>query len=131
MELLDRFNLQGVRYVVVGMSGINYYASGADETFSTQDFDIFVKPTISNVEKAVSAFLELGYSLTVEERNLNGLSLKDVVKNKRTVLAADAYGIAFDMVLAVSGFTFAGMERDAKVFRVGKIPIKVGRLPKL
>jgi len=41
-ELVDKFNHRGVKYVVVGMSGINYYAANAKETFSTQDFDIFI-----------------------------------------------------------------------------------------
>lgn len=130
-ELLDKFNRKGVKYVVVGMSGINYYASKTKETFATQDFNIFVKPTIENIKKSLSVFKGLGYNLTANEQNVDDSSIKDIARDKRTILATDAYGIAFELMLAVSGYTFSQMEQDATVFIVGKIPIKVARLNKL
>lgn len=130
-ELLDKFNRQGVKYVVVGMSGINYYASKARETFLTQDFDIFVKPTINNVKKSIAVFKKLGYSLCANEKEAGDFLIKDVVRQKKAILAADPYGITFELILAVSGYTFNEMERDASIFDVSKTPIKVGKLQKL
>ena len=130
-ELLDKFNRGGVKYVVVGMSGINYYASEAKETFATQDFDIFIKPTIENVRKAISIFRKLNYSLIVNKSTLEDSSITKTVRQKNTILATDAYGIAIELILAVSGYTFGEMQSDATVFSVQKIPIKVAKLKKL
>jgi predicted nucleotidyltransferase len=130
-EAIDRFNRKGVRYVIVGMAGINYYASDARETFSTQDFDIFVKPTIPNVKKAVSIFRELGYSVAVKGKPAQDERIKDAVRRKDTFIATDAYGVMFELILAVSGYTFAQMETDAVIFDVSRVPVKVARLGKL
>ncbi len=130
-ELLDRFNREGVDYVVVGMSGINYYASKAQETFATQDFDIFVKPTIGNVKKAVDVFKALDYSLAVKEGELRDSLVKKVVSQKSTISATDPYGIVFELILAVSGYRFDQMENGATVFIVENVPVKVAPLRKL
>jgi len=123
-ELLDKFNRGGVKYVVVGMSGINYYASQAKETFATQDFDIFIKPTIENARKAISIVRKLGYAL-------EGSPVEKIVREKSTILATDPYGIAIELMLAVSGYTFGEMESDATIFTAQNIPIKVAKLKKL
>lgn len=130
-ELLDKFNRDGVEYVVIGMSGINYYASRAQETFTTQDFDIFVKPTIKNLKKAITVFKKLNYGLIANKSALDNSPIKKIVRQKNTVLATDPYGITFELILAVSGYTFNQMESDATIFNVGKIPIKVAKLKKL
>jgi len=130
-EILGKFNHGGIKYVVIGMSGINYYALKAQETFATQDFDIFVNPTIDNVKKCITIFRNLNYSLTANNQNLNDSSIKDIVRNKKTILAVDTYGITFELILAVSGYTFSQMEKDAAIFAVENISIKVGKLNKL
>ncbi len=131
IEALDRFNRDGVGYVVIGMSGINYYALKASETFSTQDFDIFIKPTISNVKKVISIFERLNYSLVSSERSVKEADVRNIVKNKNTILATDPYGIVFKLLLVVSGYTFDQMRRDAVVFNIKNVPIKVAKLSKL
>lgn len=130
-ELIDRFNQSGVKYVVVGMSGINYYASEAKETFVTQDFDIFIKPTIGNVKKALAVFKKLDYSLAVNEDELTESLIKKVVAKKNTISATDPYGVMFELILAVSGYRFDQMESGATVFIVEKVPVKVAKLRKL
>jgi len=127
-ELLDKFNRQGVQYVVIGMSGINYYASNASETFSTQDYDIFIKPTIDNVEKAVLILKRSNYNATTSEGEITSARIKDITRHKKTIIAADPYGIIFELLLAVSGYTFGQMKRNAKIFVAEKVPIKVGNL---
>ncbi len=130
-QLIDRFNQRGVKYVVVGMSGINYYASEAKETFATLDFDIFVKPTIANVKKAVEVFRELNYSLAAKEGELKDSSVKKVVARRNTISATDLSGIAFELILAVSGYRFDQMENGASIFIVEDVPVKVAKLRKL
>jgi hypothetical protein len=130
-EVIDKFNRSGVKYVIVGMSGINYYASGARDTFATQDFDIFVKPTIPNVRKALAVFRELGYILASKEKELKDDLIKKTVAEKDTISATDLYGIMFELILAVSGYRFDQMEKGSSVFIVEKVLVKVGALRKL
>lgn len=131
VELLGVFNRYGIKYVVVGMSGINYYASETRETFSTQDYDIFIKPTIENVKKAMAIFKKLGYSLIANNQNAEHCSIKEITRHRSTILANDPYGITFELILAVSGYAFGEMQGDATIFKVGNIPIKVAKLKKL
>jgi predicted nucleotidyltransferase len=130
-DILSRFNRNGVKYVIVGMAGINYYAENAQATFATQDFDIFIKPTISNVKKAMSILKESGYNLSYDKKGVEPACAKDIVKKKNTVLATDPYGVAFELILAVSGYNFNQMLEDSTIFIVGKTPVKVGKLTKL
>ena len=131
IEVLDKFNKNSVDYVIIGMSGINYYASKSAETFSTQDFDIFVKPAVSNIKKAISIFEKFSYSLIANKKRIEKTDIKSVVKNKNTILATDPYGITFELILAVSGYTFSQMQRDAVIFNIKNVPVKVAKLRKL
>jgi hypothetical protein len=137
-ELIDRFNKEAVKYVVIGMAGINYYASNAQETFSTQDFDIFIKPAIPNVKKAVSIVGGLGYNVTINPGGRQDIAadarketIEDAVRRKGTIIACDAYGVMFELILAVSGYNFDQMEKDAAIFIAAGVPIKVAKLNKL
>lgn len=131
IELLDKFNKHRVDYVIIGMSGINYYASKAAETFSTQDFDIFVKPAINNIKKVISIFEKLNYDMIANKKKIEKKDVKSIVRNKNTILATDPYGITFESILAVSGYTFSQMQKDAVIFNVNNVPVKVAKLRKL
>ena len=130
-EALGAFNRHGVLYVVVGMAGINYYAARAEDTFSTQDYDVFIKPVIANVKKVVQILKELGYDIAAGGSLLADSALKNIVRDRKTLVATDPYGISFDIILAVSGFTFNQMAGDATIFSAGKILLRVGKLKKL
>lgn len=130
-ELLSQFNKAQVEYVVVGMSGINYYALDAHGVFATLDFDVFINPTVANVSKAVSACRKLGYDAAVDGKEMDKVTVKDVVIHKKTIVCSNSYGVLFDLILSVSGYTFAQMACDARIFNSVKIPIKVGQLRKL
>lgn len=131
VEILDKFNKNNIDYIIIGMSGINYYAAKVQETFSTQDFDIFVKPVISNIKKAISIFEKLNYSLIANKKRIEKGDVKSIVRNKNTILITDPYGITFELILAVSGYTFNQMQKDAVIFNVNNVPIKVAKLRKL
>lgn len=130
-EALNKLNKKNVDYVVIGMSGINYYASKARETFSTQDFDIFVKPAVNNIKKTISIFEKLEYSLIANKNRIEKKDVIAIVRNKNTILATDPYGINFELILAVSGYTFSQMQKDAVIFSVNNVPVKVAKLRKL
>ena len=129
--VLDRFNRRGVAYVVVGMAGINYYAKDASEMFSTLDYDIFLKSTLSNVEKALHCLEELGFSLATRKGVVQRNELKQLVRGRMTLSATTQEGIMVELLLKVSGYPFSELAKDAATFTVGRVPIRVGRLRKL
>lgn len=130
-NVVQRFNRQGVRYIVVGMGGINYYAQSPAQTFATMDYDIFVEPTLSNVGQAVRCLQRLGFELSTAEVPWNAKSLRAVVRSRRTLVATTVDGIMVELLLRISGYAFADLARDAETFNVRGVPVKVGRLTKL
>lgn len=129
--LVADFNRFGVRYVVIGMSGINYYANRPDEAFGTLDYDLFLEPTVRNVTKAVRRLQALGFTVGTADGPFDPTRLSAVVREERTLVATTPDGLLVELLLAVSGYPFSELARDAVTFTVRGTPIKVGRLHKL
>lgn len=130
-EALEQLNQFGVRYVVVGMSGINYYAKNPRETFGTLDYDIFLEPTISNVKKAIEALKPLRFTLGTSEGLFNVTNLRRIVRDQKTIIATTDEGIMIELLLKVSGYPFSELNKDAATFLIKDTPVRVGRLQKL
>lgn len=129
--VIQRFNRGGVRYVIVGMAGINYYAQNPSETFATLDYDVFIDPTLKNVEQAIRSLKRLGFTIGTSRGLFTTDHLKGVVRDKRPLVATTPEGLTIELLLAVSGFPFAELAKDAATFSVRGVPVKVGRLTKL
>ncbi|MBI3088063.1 MAG: hypothetical protein HYY91_04175 [Candidatus Omnitrophica bacterium] len=129
--VLRRFNRLGVRYVVVGMAGINYYAANPAETFATLDYDLFLEPTLENVGRAVRGLTTLGFTLGTAEGRLDPRRLRIVVRDQRTLVATTPDGLSVELLLRVSGYPFSELAKDARTFSVRGVPVRVGRLAKL
>ena len=129
--VIRQFNRRGVRYVVVGLSGINYYAKGAAEAFATLDYDVFMDPTLKNVEQALQSLTRLGFAVGAATGLVQAQDLRGIVRAKRTLVATTPDGLTVELLLAISGFTFAEVAKDAATFVVRGVPVKVGRLTKL
>lgn len=130
-EVIDRFNRYGVRYVVIGMSGINYYADRPAQAFATMDYDVFLEPTLINVEKALQCMTHLGFAIGTSQGPLKKEAITSIVRRRATLIATTPEGITVELLLAISGFTFSELARDAATFTSRGVPVKVGRLPKL
>ena len=129
--LIDAFNRHGVRYLVVGMAGINYYAQTPAQTFATMDYDLFVEPTLKNINQTLRCLTRLGFSVGTSAGLLKGEHVRAVVRKRSTIVATTSDGLMVELLLAVSGFTYSGLARDAATFTIRGIPVKVGRLTKL
>ena len=57
LRLARALRRSGVRFVVIGLSGINLHARSASEVFATQDRDLFVPPDPDAIEPTFEAFL--------------------------------------------------------------------------
>ncbi|MCX7941262.1 MAG: hypothetical protein N2555_05785 [Endomicrobia bacterium] len=44
IEVIRKFNSKKVKYVVIGVAGINYYVKDVRQLFVTADFDVFISP---------------------------------------------------------------------------------------
>lgn len=131
LVVVRRFNRAGVHYVVVGMSGINYYARSPAESFGTMDYDLFVEPSLENVGKAIRCLKALGFRVQTTSGTWKEADLQRVVRDKRTLIAVSPDEVTVELLLGVSGYPFSEMARDANTIPVRGIPIKVGRLDKL
>ena len=129
--ILQRFNRMGVRYVVVGMAGINYYARNPAETFATLDYDLFLEPTLSNVERAIRGLQAAGFTLGTAGGAFEPRDLSTVVRARRTLVATTSDGLMVELLLKVSGYPFSEVAKDARTFTVKGVPVRVGRLTKL
>lgn len=129
--VIRQFNRRGVRYVVVGMGGINYYAKNPAETFGTLDYDLFLEPSLGNVEQAVEALRILGFALGTGKGVFKRGDLRTMVRERRTLTATTSDGLMVELLLEVSGYPFSELARDAATFTIHGVPVRVGRLSKL
>ena len=136
LEVLKKLNTSGVRYVVVGLFGINFYSDSAVTSFATNDLDVFIDSSIDNVRKCCSCLKDRGMSLSfkADKENMKEYSDEDllaVVRGRKVIVASDPYGIVIEILLQISGFAFTEINNKAKIFNAENIPIKVGRLEDL
>ena len=129
--VIQQFNRYGVRYVVVGMAGINYYAQTPAQAFATLDYDMFVDPAIQNVEQALRCLRRLDFTLGTAAGPIKAEDVRAIIRNRNTLVATTTDGLMIELLLGVSGYTFAELARDAATFSVHGVPVKVGRLTKL
>jgi len=129
--VIQQFNRRGVRYVVVGMAGINYYARNSAETFATLDYDLLLEPSLSNVERAILVLQQFGFTLGTSTGLLYRADLRRMVRHRTTLTATTPDGLMIELLLAVSGYPFSELARDAATVTIRGVPVKVGRLSKL
>src|SRR3990172_4251517 len=133
-EIIREFNHNRINYIVIGVSGINYYAGDVHNLIMTADFDIFLKPEVKNVFKALKILKSKGLSVSTKYEAVQRLSKKkieNIVRMGKSLSCSNPYGNIVDLCLQVSGFTFDELVKDANVFKAGRTPIRVGQLGKL
>ncbi len=89
LEIIRKFNQEKIFYIVIGVSGINYYAGGSRQIIMTADYDIFLKPELKNIRKALKIMHSLDYTLIVGNRTFAGLQnsdLEKLIKKRMTIV---------------------------------------------
>lgn len=133
-EIIREFNRERIDYIVIGVSGINYYAKDAYQLIMTADFDIFLNPEIKNILKSIKALKAKGFTVATKEgtiRRISKTGIKDIVNRGMSLTCSNHYGNIVDLCLQVSGFTFEELNKSVNVFKAGKVSIKVAYLNKL
>jgi hypothetical protein len=131
-RLVSRLNRAGVRFVVIGLSGANYYVRDADALFVTQDRDLLLPADATAVLASWRACEGLGLELSCAGEPLDqprdSLLAERVVANRALVSATDRAGLRVDFALVMTGFDFETVWGERRVFRIGRTQVPVARL---
>lgn len=122
----------GVRFVLIGVAGANYYATSGAEVFTTRDRDLFVPPDPDATLRAWRSCEDAGLTLwcaaepldTPRDRQL----AEAVIGRCATVRATDREGLAVDLTYVMAGFDFETVWASRREFVVEGIAIPVARL---
>jgi hypothetical protein len=125
----------GIPFCVVGVTGINFYASDASQVVRTEDVDVLLAPRVEALRGALEALGSAGFSFRAGGEPFVDVSddavLWRVLERGGTITAEDAAGARLDLMLSARGLSFDDLLRDAAIFRVGDVEVRVGRLEKL
>jgi hypothetical protein len=132
LRLVRSLTASRVRFVLIGLSGINLYARSASDLFATQDRDLFLPPDADDVLAAWQACEALGLELLCAgeqlDRPRDRRLAERVVANRVLVRATDGAGLDADLTLVMAGFEFETVWRERRTFRVDDVGIPVARL---
>lgn len=121
-----------MRFVVIGLSGANYYARSAGTLFLTQDRDLFLPLDPANALAAwrACAALRLDLFCAAEplDRPRDRPLAERVIAHRALVRATDGAGLDVDFTVVMAGFDFETIWRERRVFRVNRLAIPVARL---
>jgi hypothetical protein len=122
----------GVRFVVIGLSGVNFHARSASELFATQDRDLLLPRDPDAALSAWRVSEKLGLELTCGaeplDRPRDRFLAERVVANRALVRATDHAGLDVDFTFVMAGFDFETVWNERRIFRVDRVEIPVARL---
>lgn len=125
----------GVAYLVVGVSGINFYARTPGDAFATLDLDALLAPETGNLKRALSVLSGLGYGFEGGGEPFvdtdDDPTLARVVATGSSLSAVHPESGQIDLMTSIAGFAWDDLARDAARFRVGDVEVRVGSLEKL
>lgn len=131
-RLAQALHANGVRFVVIGVSGVNYYARTSGTLFTTRDYDLFLPPDPENVLRAWQSCQELDLSLWAGDEPLDSprdLQLAQAVVARRAATTATGdEDFQIDLSFEMAGFEFEAVWQDRRVFSAEGVEIPVARL---
>jgi predicted nucleotidyltransferase len=120
-----------VRYVVIGVAGVNHYALTAGVLFTTRDRDLFLPPDPANALKAWQACGAEGFELWSGDEPL-GKPLDEVlakqVVSRRALVRAEGQGVLVDLSFVMAGFSFDEVWPRRRIFKVDGVDVPVASL---
>jgi hypothetical protein len=122
VRLPERLNQSDVRYVVIGVWGINYCAQSGGTIFTTRDRTVFLPPDAENLAIAWNCFEQCGLSLVC---NKEPLDRPHDVWLRRRVFIVDGVNVPVaplkDLVISKAK---AGREKDRLFLATHKDALK-------
>ena len=131
-RLAQELSSREVRFVLIGLWGVNVHAGSGATIFATRDWDLFVPDDASTVLRAWEACAALGLPLWSGDEPRDrprDLALARTVAERRALIrASDASGFDVDLTLVMSGFDFETVWAARRVFRIEGVEVPVARL---
>lgn len=110
-ELLELFNGHKIEYMIVGAYALAYH--GAPRF--TGDIDIFIKPSIDNAQRILSALADFGFG------SLN-LTIEDF-QNPDSVVQLGVPPVRIDIMTSITGVTWEKADKGKVKGLYGDIPV--------
>ncbi len=125
-------NEAGVRFVTIGVAGVNLWARSGHSIFTTRDYDLFLPRDPENVVRAWQAAEGAGLELFCGDEPLDRprdlLLARRIVESRALVRATDGAGFDVDFALVMAGFEFEDVLARRRIFEVEGVPIGVALL---
>lgn len=121
-----------MRYVTIGVFGVNYYARSGSTVFTTNDTDLFMPPDPKNLMSAWEACEEVGLELWVGHEPLDrprDLWLAQrIVQTRALTIAFGPDGLHVDLTLVMAGYEFEAAWSERRTFVDRGANVQVARL---
>ena len=130
--LAEELARSGVRYVLIGVSGVNLHAHDAGVVFSTMDRDVYLPPDPANLLAAWKVCERRGLRLTSfgepldEPRDL--LLAQRVAEHRAATRADDGGELVVELTLVMAGFEFEDVWEQRTVYLLDGVEVPVARL---
>jgi hypothetical protein len=129
---VNALNESGVRFLVIGVWGINHYATGGDTLFHTRDRDLFLPRDIDNLLRAWSACESGGLSLWVDNEPLDqphdATIARRIIEHGAVTSARDRAALQIDLSLIMGDCDFEDVWPRRRLFRVDGVAVPVASL---
>lgn len=132
--ILKKLSKKRISFIVIGVSGINYYSNDPGNIFSTQDCDVLVKPIAANILSVLKILEKEKYQLETNREPLVGLDswlAEKIIEHQAVVTAKKGKVLRIDIVIDGGGFSFQEWNKDKRIFLVEGIKVPVGSLMRL
>lgn len=130
--LVRAFSERDVRYLLIGISGVNLHAHSAGLVFTTQDRDLFLPPDPRNLLQAWQACEACRLRLASPEGPLDEprdlLLAERIVERRALTRATDDDELQVDLTLVMAGFTFEEVWQERRLFSIAGAEVPVARL---
>jgi hypothetical protein len=130
-SLVRALSASEVRFVVIGVSGINHYAHTAGLIFTTLDRDLLLPLDPANELRAWESCRDEGLELWCGDEPLGGpidQVLAEQVVASRALVRAEREGLVIDLSLVMAGFSFEQVWKRRRVFSVDGVGVPVASL---
>lgn len=122
----------GVRFVVIGVWGANYYAQSGSTVFTTEDRDLFLPLDADNLvacwRACEAARLELWSGSEPLDSPRDAWLADRVIERHALTRATGDGGLQVDLTLVMKGFDFETVWHERRTFIVDEVEIPVARL---
>lgn len=132
VSLVHALSADKVRFLIIGVWGVNYYAPASSAMFTTLDRDLFLPAETENLLAAWRTCKANGFALFAGPEPLDlphdGTLAAAVVARRALTRASDSDGTDVDLSLVMGGFEFETVWKDRRIFIVDGVSLPVARL---